>query len=403
MIKLAWRNIWRNRRRTIITMASVFFAVFFCVIYSSFERGTWGRVIENMLNTQTGHIQIHGKEYWDDKVIDNFMFMDSGTISELGNINNIVNVSPRLETFALAASDSVSKGIAIIGISPEKETQKSNLPSRIIKGEYLSEIDNGILIGEGLAKYLKVDIGDTLALIGQGYQGSSAAGLFTVRGILKLITTEMDNGVAYITLSTAQQFIDMPNGYSGILISINNNKRLNETIRKVKEVVDVQMLDVYPWHFTMERLLQQSESNRAFLIFIMGILYVIVGFGILGTVIMMANERIREFSVMISLGMPRIRLVSIVSIELLIKSLIGAITAIVITLPITYWFNINPISLSGELASTYTQLGMEPLLPMAIELSIFVNQLITILIISLFTMIYPMQKILKLKLRNNKI
>ena len=403
MIKLAWRNIWRNRRRSIITMASVFFAVFFCVIYSSFERGMWDRMIQNMLNTQTGHIQIHGKEYWDDKVVDNFMFMDADTITQLEHIDNITNVSPRIETFAMAASDSISRGIALIGVSPEKEAQKSNLPSRLIRGEYLSETDDGILIGEGLANFLKVDIGDRLALIGQGYQGSSAAELFPIRGIVKLMTIEMDNSMAYITLPAAQQFIDMPDGYSGILISIRNNNRLNETIRQVEEVVDMQKLDVYSWHFTMERLLQQSESNRAFLILIMGILYVIVGFGILGTVIMMTNERKREFSVMISLGMSRMRLTSIVSVELLIKSLIGAITAIAITLPIAYWFNANPIPLSGELAETYIQFGIEPLLPLATEPSIFINQLITILVISLFTMIYPIQKILKLKISSNKI
>jgi ABC-type lipoprotein release transport system permease subunit len=178
---------------------------------------------------------------------------------------------------------------------------------------------------------------------------------------------------------------------------------LNETIRQVEAIVDTQMLNVYAWHFTMERLLQQSESNRAFIILIMGILYVIVGFGIFGTVVMMANERKREFAIIISLGMSRTRLISAVSVELLIKSLIGTIAAVAIALPVTYWFNVNPIPLTGEIAATYMEFGMEPYVVMAVNPFIFINNVITILVISLFTMIYPIQKILKLKLSNIKV
>jgi len=427
MMKLIWRNIWRNKRRTIITMSSVFFAVFFCVIYSSYEMGMWNRMIENTLNTQAGHIQIHARGYWDDKVVDNFMFMDSATIAKLDRIDNITNVSPRVETFAMASFENASKGIAVIGVSPEREEQKSKLSSRLVRGKYLSETDDGILIGEGLSRFLRADVGDTLALIGQGFHGASAAQLFVVRGIVSLMTIEMDNSIAYITLPAAQQFIDMPDGYSGILISIQNNNRLDETMNAVRSTLtrhyglDPQSpdngdavnegiagqtrndeYDVLSWHFTMQRLLQTSESNRAFLILIMGILYLIVGFGILGTVIMMTNERTREFAVMISLGMSRARLAVSVAVELFLKSLMGTAIAIIVTVPMTYYFNVNPIPLSGDLAVALTQFGMEPIMPMAFEASIFINQVITILVISMIAVIYPVRKISRLNLSQNK-
>ena len=401
MMRLVWRNIWRNRRRAVITMSSVFFAVFFCVMMMSFNEGTWERMIDNMLRTQSGHIQIHAKGYWDDKMIDYFMFMDSATISGIEHINDVENVSPRVETFAMASFGTVSKGIAIVGIAPAKEAQKSNLPLRIVKGEYLSDNDDGILIGEGLSKYLKASIGDTLALIGQGYHGASAAQLFVIRGILKLMTAEMDNSMAYITLPSAQQFIDMPDGYSGILISITDNNRLNDVIHKVEQIVDTQTLDVYSWHFTMERLLQTSQSDKAFSVLLMFIMYVIVGFGILGTIIMMTNERNREFRVMISLGMPRLRLAAVVAVELLVMSLIGVILSFAATLPITCWFSAHPIKVSGKIADTFVQFGMEPFLPMSVHPSIFTNQMMTILVIALLAMIYPVYKILKLKITSN--
>jgi ABC-type lipoprotein release transport system permease subunit len=410
MFKLAWRNIWRNRRRAVITIASVFFAVLFCVLMLSFQTGVWERMVDNTLRTQTGHIQIHDKAYWDDKVIDNFMFMDAATLSKLESINGVENVSPRVETFAMAAAGTVSKGIAIIGVSPEKEAQKSNLASRVVEGRYLSETDEGILIGEGLAKFLYVGVGDTIALIGQGYHGSSAAGLFPIRGILKLMTAEMEYSMAYITLSAAQYFIDMPDGYSGVLISIKDNKRLDEMVEVVSSQLSVVSEEienqpsptanyaVYSWHFTMEKLLQTAESDKAFGILILFILYVIVGFGILGTVIMLTNERKREFSVMISLGMARLKLASVISIEILIMSLIGAVLAIAVTLPVSHWFAKHPIEITGGVADMYNQYGMEPVLPMSVEPAIFTDQMLTVLFIVLLTIVYPVSKILKMKI-----
>jgi len=413
ILKLAWRNIWRNRRRAIIMMASVFLAVLCCVYMMSFQDGMYSRMIDNVLKTQAGHIQIHAKGYWDDKIIDNFMFMEKKMISQLENIDGIENVSPRVETFAMAASHSVSKGIAIIGISPKREAEKSKLPERLIAGEYLSENDDGIIIGEGLANFLKVSVGDTLAFIGQGYHGSSAAGLFPIRGIAKFVINEMNNGTAYATLQAVQQFIDMPDGYSGILISLNDNKLVFSIQSLVFSLLNGELqpndyrlpttdYEVLTWHFTMEKLLQTAKSDKAMGMIIMYILYLIVGFGILGTVIMMTTERKREFCVMISLGMSRMKLAITTACELLVMSVLGLLVAFAITVPAAFWFKTHPIQLPADMASMMTEYGMEPFLYMSVEPQIFTSQLEIIIVIVLIAILYPLRKIMKLKISDNK-
>jgi ABC-type lipoprotein release transport system permease subunit len=410
MFKLSWRNIWRNKRRSIITIASVFFAVFFCTAMLSINEGIWDKMIENTLRTQTGHIQIHQKGYWDEKVIDNFMTLDSTAIAKIEKTDNIENVSPRIEVFAMASYGTLSKGVAVIGVSPEKEAEKSNLSGRIAKGNYLTEHDSGIIIGEGLAKYLKVDVGDTLALIGQGYHGASAVGLFPIRGILQMFTTDMDNGITYMSLTAAQNFIDMPNGYSGILISIKNEKKLNETLKNVQAELqklatttpEAANLDVYSWHFTMEKLLQTAEADKAFGKLMMYILYLIVGFGILGTVIMMTNERRREFAIMISLGMNRRKLNAIIALELTMLSLAGVVAALMITVPLLHFFAVNPIQITGEMAKMYEDMGMEAVMPTATDAMIFIKQIITIAVFACITLIYPIRVIKKLKITEYK-
>jgi ABC-type lipoprotein release transport system permease subunit len=383
-------------------MASVFFAALFCTIMMSFNFGVWEKMIDNTLRSQAGHIQIHGKGYWDDKVVDNFMYADEATLTRLEGLDNVDNVSPRVETFAMASFGTVSKGVAIIGISPRREAEKSNLPVRLVGGAYLTETDDGVLIGEGLAQYLKVATGDTLALIGQGYHGASAVGLFPVRGVLRMPTPDLDNGLAYMTLPSAQYFIDMPDGYSGILIAVKDNGRLEDTMRAVEGAVDVQTLDVYPWRFTMERLLQTAQSDQAFSWLTMWILYLIVGFGILGTVIMMTTERRREFCVIISLGMQRGRLVAVVVVELIIMSLAGAAAALAVTYPAAFWFALHPVRMSGEMAEMYMEYGMEPVLPTSTSPAIFGGQIAVILLIALLSTVYPVRKILKLKITNKQ-
>jgi ABC-type lipoprotein release transport system permease subunit len=407
---LAWRNIWRNRRRSLITMASVLFAVFFCSIMSSYSEGMWNRMIENTLRTQSGHIEIHGKDYWDDKITDNFMTMDNAVIERLHALDNVENVSPRVETFALVSSQSVSKGIGLVAVSPRQENAKSKLANRLTKGHYLTENDSGVLIGEGLAKYLNVDVGDTLAFVGQGHFGASAAGLFPLRGILRLAITEMDNGLVYMTLPAAQQFIDMPDGYSGILISLKNANKLDETMKAVAEQlqteynlrnenqIDAGDYEIFSWHFTMQRLLQSAGSDKAFSQIVLFILYLIVGFGILGTVIMLTNERKKEFRTMISLGMNRGRLVRVVMLELLMMTASGMAAGLALALPVAYWFHAHPIQIGGELAKMFLDMGMEPLIPFSIEAGIFVTQIITVFILTTLTTIYPVKKIRKLLL-----
>ncbi len=397
---LPWRNIWRNQRRTFITIGSVFFAVLFSVVMTSFSNGTWNRMIENMLRTQAGHIEIHQRGYWDDQVIDHFMTMDRDAIDSLSRIDHIANISPRVETFAMASSGNITKGIAIKGIDPVLEDRKSSLSQRLTQGAYLSSGDTGILIGQALSEYLKVTVGDTLALIGQGYHGASAAGLFPIRGIVSLVTPEMDKNFIYMTLPATQAFIDMPDGYSGMLIALDRSEYLATVMQAINASIDTSAYELLPWTVTMERLMQQAESDKAFTKLIMLILYMIVGFGILGTVIMMSNERRHEFGMMIALGMRRGKLAQSVGIELLTMTLIGTALSLAVTAPFILYFNRYPIQMTGQLADTMTAYGMEAVLPMDASPGIFISQGLIILSITSLTFLYPAGMISKLKVNH---
>jgi ABC-type lipoprotein release transport system permease subunit len=284
-----------------------------------------------------------------------------------------------------------------VGIDPLKEQAKSSLPKRLTGGRYLEPDDRGVLLGRALANYLRVGVGDSLALIGQGYHGAGAVGLYPVRGIVALPTPEMDKATLYMSLPAAQEFISMPCGYSGVLIAIDEGKALGETLQAVSGVVDTSVCEVLSWKVTMADLLKQADSDAAFSEIVLAVLYLIVGFGILGTVIMMTTERRREFGMMVALGMRKGRLAWSVALELLCLTGIGLSAGLGVSLPVVLWFHYYPIPLGGELAGAMGAYGMEPVIPLDASPGLFAGQALVVLLITSLTVLYPVCVILKLE------
>jgi ABC-type lipoprotein release transport system permease subunit len=225
----------------------------------------------------------------------------------------------------------------------------------------------------------------------------------------------MDNSLVYTSLPAAQQFIDMPDGYSGILISLKNDNKLKEAMTIIAQVVatsdaplvqkntdeiDAGGYEILSWHLTMQNLLQSSASDQAFGKMALFILYLIVGFGILGTVIMLTNERRRELRTMISLGMSRSKLTWVMTLELLFMSLLGAIAGLMLALPVSYYFYFNPIKVGGDLGKMFLDVGMDPLISFSINPQIFITQVVTVIFLTAIAAIYPVRFIKKLKLNN---
>ena len=182
-ILMAWRNLWRNRKRTFITIASIFFGVLIATLMSSMQEGSYSSMIKNVVRLYSGYIQIQEKDYWKNKVINNSIATSDSLNSAISQIKEITSYTSRLESFLLASSREFTKGSRIIGINPEEENKVTELEKRLKSGTYLRKGDEGVLLSSDLARYMNIEPMDTIVLIGQGYHGMSAAGKFPVRGI----------------------------------------------------------------------------------------------------------------------------------------------------------------------------------------------------------------------------
>jgi putative ABC transport system permease protein len=398
---LAWRNIWRNKRRMMITAASVALAIFLALIMRSIQIGVYGHIIDNVVQSYTGYIQIHKKGYWNEKEDINNTFELTDTLEQkLSVIPNVLIYVSRLESFALASNDDQTKGVVLTGIEPEKENRFTGIANKIIEGRFLSADDKGVLASEGLAKYLKINVNDTLVLIGQGIEGLSAAGKYPVRGIMHFPSPDLDNRMVYMNLPVCQDFYSCNNRITSIAFNLIDPDKINDTYQKILKAVNSQRYEVMRWDQMLDDIVQFIKAKNAGSYLIIGILYMIVAFGIFGTVLMMTAERIKEFGVVVSIGMQKAKLALIVSIEMIYIGILGIILGILAATPLIFAFHIHPIRLSGNLAKTMIDFGMEPVLNVAFRKDIYLAHSILILIIVLIAIIYPVQRILKLNVVN---
>jgi ABC-type lipoprotein release transport system permease subunit len=395
--KLAWRNIWRNKRRTLITIASVFFAMFLSLIMRSMQVGSYGHMADGIVEAFTGFIQVHKNGYWDDQTLDNSMVYDAGLVDSMEALENIKSVIPRLESFALASTGEQTKGILVVGIDPVKEMDLTHPQNKIKHGVYFDQNPEGVIVSRRLSEFLNLELNDTVTLLSQGYHGATAAGIYAVTGIIEMPNPELDRRIVFMPLPLAQYFYGAENMLTSLVINVFDSDDLTPTRKQLASILEADTYEIMDWTELNPELVQQIQSDQAGGYIMLGVLYLIVGFGVLGTLIMMTTERRREFGVMVAVGMQKTRLGLLLTAEMLLMGIIGAATGIIGSLPVIIYFVRNPIRFGGEYAELFEQYGFEPIMPARLEGYYFAGQSAIVLIIFILAILYPVYTVLRLK------
>jgi putative ABC transport system permease protein len=397
-LKMAWLNIWRNKRRTLITTASVFFAVLLAIVMRSVTSGVYENMIHNIVSYSSGYLQIHQKGYWEEQSIDNSFENNERLMKTLHRYPEVIHLMPRLESFALASFKDKTKGVLLLGIDPEMEKAVNNLHEKIIQGEYLaSKTDTSIVLGEGLATQLKLKVNDTLVLLGQGYHASSAAAKFKVKGIIKLGSPDLNNSIVYMPIHQSQLMYGADNRLTAISIMLNRTTNLKDFKSLISNKLDTTQYEIMTWKEMMPEMDQFIEADSAGHYIIIGVLYVIISFGLFGTLLMMAFERTREFGILIAIGMKKQLLAAILLLESLLISLLGCLMGSIGGILVVKWFTKYPVYFTGELKEIYENYGIEPIIYFSEDKRIFIIQTSIVLILTLLLAFYPGLKVMRLK------
>lgn len=396
-LKLAWRNIWRNKRRTLITIASVFFAMFLSLIMRSMQVGSYGHMEDGIVEAFTGFMQVHKYGFWDDQTLDNSFANKAELIRDIESDDNVKAVIPRLESFALASTGELTKGILVVGIDPVKELELTHPDRKIKEGKYFDQHSDGVLVSGRLAEFLNLELNDTLTLLSTGYHGATAAGIYPVVGILEMPNPELDRRLVFMPLPIAQDFYGADNMLTSLVINVYDSDDLKNTKNNIEGMLDNGLYEIMDWKEMNPELVQQIQSDQSGGYIMLGVLYMIVGFGVLGTLIMMTTERRREFGVMVAVGMQKKKLGLILMIEMLMMGLFGAASGIIGSLPVIGYLVHNPIRFTGEYAAIFESYGFEPIMPAKFEGFYFAGQTAIVMIIFILAIIPPIYSVLRMK------
>jgi ABC-type lipoprotein release transport system permease subunit len=388
--RLAWRNLWRQPKRTWLTIGAMVFSNILLVFMMSLQFGTYQLMIENGLKAMTGHMQVQAAGYVDEQkmrlVVPNIQPLADSLRTELDS----QQVAARARAFVLASSENRSYGIAVIGVEPQFEPNISNMPGLVSAGRYLDDIDSAeLVIGEVLARNLKVDIGDELTLLGSGLDGSFAATVADIVGIYSTGVTDLDRSVAEIPLGFFQDTFFMEGAGHEIVVNASSIDSVAALKLRVENLLPHdESLAVYDWDRLQPGLKQAIQADMSSSFFIYGVLVILVAFSVLNTQLMSVLERTREFGIVMSLGMKPARLGRLVLLETLLMGLLGVIIGVAIGALLTSWLTQRGLSLPGmdEMAAQFNL--PDRIYPKISWLSLFAGPLV-VFAFSMIATLYP--------------
>ena len=398
IFKIAWRNIYRNKKRTLITVTSIFAALFLIILMRALQFGFYDNIITTVVESYAGYVEVHAEGYWDNQSLDNAMEVDQKLINDISSVEGVENIVQRLQTFSLISMGEKTKGGVINGVDISDEQKITDWNKKMLSGSFdLGE--NEIIVGKGIAEYFDIRENDTLILYGQGYRGMMAAGKYPVKGVIDLKNPDLNKLGIFMAIESARNYVSSEEISTHIIIDKEQYYDEEKIVKDLSQILS-EDYEIMTWKKTLPEIEQTITADNAGGLIMAFILYIIVVFGMFGTVLMMTEERKYEFGVLISIGMSRVRLFGIILIETIILSMIGVFLAIILTYPISYYFNLNPIDMAvlmGEGADQMLEdLGFSPLAPMSISWDIPLSHALVIFIFSVLISIYPAIKILNL-------
>lgn len=354
-LRLAYRNIFRQRRRSLLTALSMTGGYMLFVFSFSLLEGSYGNLIEIFTLDNTGHIQIHKDDYLDKPKI--YKTIQSRELVEqtLRENTSVASFTPRVFSPVLAYARDKTYPAQVIGVDTRSEPTVSRLALKVSEGNYFSSqlTEDGYyeaMIGRGLANSLKLEIGDEIVLISQGADGSIANDLFLVTAFIGN-KTSFDRMAVYLPLGAAQEFLSMGTDVHEYALLVSNPRENEE----VAEVLDRELpdLNVSPWQVVEATFYRTMQSDKQGNHFMMALIVFIVFIGVLNTVLMSVLERTREFGVMRAIGSRPLQLVQLISLETVILASFSVLLGFVLVLPFIYWTTevgfllAEPIDMSG--------------------------------------------------------
>ncbi len=385
ILTIAWRNVWRNRRRSMITAASVVMAVFLVVLVESLNDGVFDYLIDNEIRLYTSHIEIQKPGFHIYRRSDQVITEVDDLMQLLHDLPYTEAITTRLETLVLVSFEDISVPGLLQGIQPNVANSFFDYATAVTFG---TASDSALVMGAGLAASLGVTPGDSVVLLGQSYRGRIVAGVYPVGGLIDIPIQDINNHLLYAPIPLVQYLVDVPGGATSVMASLNHKHLAQKAQIELNMHLDTTNYEVRTWQQTLSARMLNHQLREVGVSFMKLVLYLIMGFGIFGTIMLTNHERKKEYKVMMAVGMNKKRLATLMSLEMVFISTLGLLAGIALTYPLVAIMHYNPLPITGQLGNIMKSFNVEPIIQMSLNSNIFLQSgvLVFLLTIGLTTL-----------------
>ncbi len=394
MLLLAWRNIVRNARRSLITIAAVALGLAALLFLWGFNDGVHNSMMRNLQQVIIGSIQIHQQGFFRSPKLTRDIRRPDEVRAALRDFKGPVGW--RLRAFALAAGDDASEGLVLLGVDPQRERGVTRIADKVSRGRFLAAGDaTTCVLGLTTARNLGVEVGDDIVLLSEDRFGSLAADRFRLVGIIDSGEMGIDRGLAIVPLDYMQDWLSMQGRYSEAVLQTDRDG-LEDITRRLRARLEPQGYEVLRWYDMYPVMKQWVDLENGFYYIFLGIVLLIVAAGIMNTVLMSMLERVREFGVMMALGCGRWRLAGIVVTESLMLGLIGTVLGTAAGLGLVAFFHQTGIDLSSQM-DTIQRFYIDTVVRTEIDTDHLFNSVLAVLLAASVASLVPVWRVLRLQ------
>ena len=323
IVWLTFRNLLKNRRRTLITLSSIIIGCISLIFVWGFIDGINSQMIDNSTGYVSGHIKVHRTGFHDSKELNLAIDEQSQIASVLAAQPNIAGFSPRIEGIALSSVGEKSRMVQVIGVTPETESRVTLIKQALVSGRYLqADQSNEIVLGDASMSAFHTQVGDEITLITQAADGSIGADRFTIVGSFNTGIDVMDQNLVFIKLKDAQSLFSLWGRVTAWSIKLDDRSHVEATASYINSQLD-NSFEVLTWQEMMPSLLQMVQFHEAVAYVVLFVIFTVVSAGIANTILMSVMERTREFGVMMALGTQRHQILLLVLFESVLLGLVG--------------------------------------------------------------------------------
>ncbi len=350
--KLAWRNIQRNRRRTIITASAIVMGVTMMIIVNGMITGMLDRTIANSVELETGHIKIYPEGYYEksDLMPTNMHLTYTEIAGLINTVDSITVKSPRIRAGGMLQTEEESTRVIINGINPGDDSKVRDLENRIIEGDYLTDGDEpSIMIGEPLSERFKIRLHDKVLLSSIASDGTPVSVMCTVKAVFSTKFSSYDSTMVFLSLQNAQTLLNIGEDVTEIVIMVDNPEHIGEVTALLQQNLreNNYNYDVLHWEELSPELAQFSEMEKSMSFLFLSIVIVVAAIGILNTMLMAVYERVKEVGVMAAFGYKGRDILVLFVAEGLIIGVIGAVIGCILGMGINYYLSVAGIDFAG--------------------------------------------------------